>query len=223
VSYCSGEGCTYPSHLATTVNQVTEIPEATLTVPVAPPESSNAIIKAEKPKPRQNFSQWFFPSKQEKAPKSTHVVVEKNDGTKETLPISEYKKAMRLFFTVRRDVVPYCNHKIDLNSPPKNNCHACWFAWFNNHGELVKELDKAFQEHGGEIIEMTRGRKFLVNFLKFMGTLAKWKAEAEAAGQTQVDSAVGEQVNNVESTGRTEGSGEIANAGTETTGNAEAA
>jgi len=97
--------------------------------------------------------------------------------------LTQWKKFKRLYFTVRNPVVVYCGHKIDPQREPKNNCESCWFAFFNNNAEVVKTADELFREHGPSAIEQVRGKKFMRNFLRFMGTLAKWQTEAQAGNR----------------------------------------
>jgi hypothetical protein len=140
-------------------------------------KSAEAAL-AEPKKKRGCFSQWYFPAKEKKPPKPKSVSFVNDKGEKEELSLREYKNALRQFFTVRRSTVVECKHKIDLDSPPKNNCQVCWFAWFNQHGELVTALDEAFNE-SPEILDRIWGTKVRKNFTRFMSTLAAWKAEQE--------------------------------------------
>jgi hypothetical protein len=97
---------------------------------------------------------------------------------------SEYKAAMRREFTVRHIRLPICGHKFvptDEYGPRHRNCQSCWFAFFQVHGVLTQEIEKAYQEHGPDIIRQTRGPKFLKMFLTFLGTIAQWKKASEEA------------------------------------------
>lgn len=117
------------------------------------------------------------------------VAEEAGTGDKK-LSRKEWKNLLRLYFTVRRAVVQQCGHKIDAqgSAGPRNNCEACWFAYFNNNGEMVQTVDEMIQKHGSETVVRMRGLKFLKNFRKFMSTVARFKAQveadAEAATQT---------------------------------------
>ena len=93
---------------------------------------------------------------------------------------AELKQLRRMYFTVRHDRVEECGHRFDRLNEPRTNCHYCWWAWFNSHGELVQTVDKAFQEQGAAFVIKLRGRKFLKGFLMYMSTLAKFQQEAEA-------------------------------------------
>jgi len=110
---------------------------------------------------------------------------------------AELKQLRRMYFTVRHDRVEECGHRFDRLNEPRTNCHYCWWAWFNSHGELVQTVDKAFQEQGAAFVIKLRGRKFLKGFLMYMSTLAKFQQEAEAmkeitnGQQGEVDSVSG--------------------------------
>lgn len=110
----------------------------------------------------------------------TVVVDSVAPGTEKKLSLKEYKNLMRQYFTVRRPIVQGCGHKIDVDDldGPGNNCESCWFAFFNNHGELVKTVAEMIQKHGSETVVRMRGVKFLKMFRSFMSTLAAWKARS---------------------------------------------
>lgn len=103
--------------------------------------------------------------------------------------LSEIKKLRKQFWTVQREVVAMCGHKIVHETPPKNNCEVCWFAWFQNHGELVQELDKCFteEEYGDQILTSIWGSKFVKNFLAFMSTVANWKNDIQQEGNVHTN------------------------------------
>lgn len=96
---------------------------------------------------------------------------------------AEYKEYMRKHVTRNYTKLPMCGHKFVPNAeePRHRNCGSCWFTFFQVHGELTQEVEKAYQEHGPGIIRQTRGPKFLKKFLVFMGTLAQWKKATEEA------------------------------------------
>lgn len=102
------------------------------------------------------------------------------DATEKKLSLKEYKNLMRQYFTVRRPIVQGCGHKIDVDDRdgPRNNCESCWFAFFNNHGEMVQTVDEMIQKHGSETVVRMRGVKFLKMFRSFMSTLVAWKARS---------------------------------------------
>lgn len=92
-----------------------------------------------------------------------------------------WKQMMRMHFTVRRATVKSCGHKINIESDPRNNCDECWFAYFNNNGQMTKIADECFTEAGRDVLERSRGKKFVKYFLKFMSTIARFQREAAAA------------------------------------------
>ena len=110
------------------------------------------------------------------------------------LTLKQFKQLLAKYFTVRRARLEECGHKYVHTNPPRNNCEYCWFVFFNQHGEMVQQLNDAFQEgkkfnpaHPEVFIVNTMGIKFAKNFLKFMSTLANLqKAQMEAAKQEAV-------------------------------------
>jgi hypothetical protein len=105
------------------------------------------------------------------------------DGTIEALTKAEYKAGMRSQFTIRHRPLP-CGHKLAAGQPPRHrNCEACWFTFFQVHGELTKAVEEAYNsqgtEVGRELVKQLRGSKFLSNFLKFMSTVAALKSQME--------------------------------------------
>jgi hypothetical protein len=96
--------------------------------------------------------------------------------------LSGYKKIMRRFWTVQHKVVQACQHKF-TGQEPRTNCQFCWFAYFNENGDFTKSLDELWRSPGGENTMVSlRGRKFVKMFLRFMSTVANWKADEEAKG-----------------------------------------
>lgn len=91
-----------------------------------------------------------------------------------------WKQMMRMHFTVRRATVKTCGHKINIESDPRNNCPECWFAYFNNNGQMTKIADECFTEAGRDVLERSRGKKFVKYFLMFMSTIARFQREAAA-------------------------------------------
>jgi hypothetical protein len=78
--------------------------------------------------------------------------------------------------TVHNPRAQGCHHKLDLKSQPKHrNCEHCWWAWFQNNGEMVKTADEVFQNGHPELIVQLQGEVFYKNFLKFMSTVARLK------------------------------------------------
>ena len=94
------------------------------------------------------------------------------------MTLKEWKQIMRLYFTVRRDQVKACGHKLDIVSGPRTNCEYCWFAYFNNNASMVQTADECFQKEGKQTLVAIRGTKFVKMFLRFMGTIARLRAEA---------------------------------------------
>lgn len=127
------------------------------------------------------------------------------NGEKIAITRGEYKDAMRKQFTVRRPSVPACGHRFAHSSEPRHsNCESCWFAFFQVHGELTQACDEVFKKFGEAGLRQLRGPKFTKNYLRFMSTLAQWKAAADAA------EAASKEANGTERTGGTGiGSGEV--------------
>jgi len=84
-------------------------------------------------------------------------------------------------FTHKHQTVPMCGHKfIAQREPRHSNCEACWFAFFNVHGEFTQAVEDAHAKGGDDMIIALKGRKFLQRFLRFMGSVAKLKMALEA-------------------------------------------
>lgn len=105
-------------------------------------------------------------------------VIDTPTGPK-SLTHKEYKDYMRVVWTQRKGVVPFCGHKLGFEDTPRTNCESCWFAYFNTHGEATKVIAEMYEKHGGETLKAMRGLKFLKMFRKFMATLARFKDEQE--------------------------------------------
>lgn len=106
------------------------------------------------------------------------------DGTIIPITKSEYKKGILKEFTVKHKPLP-CGHKLVAGQPPRHrNCQACWFTFFQVHGELTQAVDEAYNANGTEVgkalITQLRGVKFLKQFLRFMSTVALYKEQMEA-------------------------------------------
>ena len=92
----------------------------------------------------------------------------------------DVKKLHKLYTTCRHPVVLACKHRLDLHVQPRHrNCEHCWFAFFNQHGELVQQLDEMHTEGNDSVIVALQGVKFLHRWRQFMSTIAKWKEENE--------------------------------------------
>ena len=86
---------------------------------------------------------------------------------------------------LRYQRVPMCGHKfIPGHEPRHRNCEACWFTFFQVHGELTQSCDQVFAELGEPALRQLRPGKFVKNFLKFMSTLAQWQEAAKAVKET---------------------------------------
>ena len=73
-----------------------------------------------------------------------------------------------------------CGHRLDLSRRPRHvNCESCLFAWFNNHGEIVQQLDEMHNNGNDAMIIELQGKKFFNQWLKFMATIAQWQLEQE--------------------------------------------
>ena len=92
---------------------------------------------------------------------------------KKPLTFSEYKTAMRTFFTQRNQEVVACKHKLPNESIPKTNCQGCWWAFFYTSQPLVETSDLCFRQEGEAVLIAFQGKKFVKFFKMFMSTLAK--------------------------------------------------
>lgn len=103
-----------------------------------------------------------------------------------------WKQMMRMHFTVRRGTSPSCGHKLSsinvpnekgentlfITSDPRKNCDSCWFTYFNTNGDMTNIADECFREAGRDVLERSRGKRFVKYFLRFMSTLARFQREA---------------------------------------------
>jgi hypothetical protein len=101
------------------------------------------------------------------------------DDKKPPLTQTEIRKLRRQFITVVHPRVAACGHKHVADKQPRHrNCPHCWFAWFQNHGELVQTTDELHSTEGGiAMILQLQGAKFLRRFRQFMSTIAHFKAQ----------------------------------------------
>jgi hypothetical protein len=98
--------------------------------------------------------------------------------------------------TCHLPVVKACGHRLDLHVQPSHrNCEDCWFAFFNTHGELCRQLDEMHMSEGGDsaIIQL-QGVKFLHRWRQFMSTIARWKFE-QAAEQMKKNNTAPQETN----------------------------
>lgn len=92
----------------------------------------------------------------------------------------EIKKLRKQYITVQHPRVIGCKHRLDLSRQPRHrNCQTCWFAWFNNHGEVVQQLDEMHTAGGDTLIVQLQGKKFLHRWRQFMATVAQWQKVGE--------------------------------------------
>lgn len=118
---------------------------------------------------------------------TANLLARESENPPKVLTRSEYKAAMRTFFTQRHATVTPCGHKFHPTAEPKNNCQYCWFCYYNEHGEVTQTAEECFQKEGADFLIKLRGKKFFKNFLKFMATLAQYQAikEKEQNGNKQ--------------------------------------
>ena len=103
-----------------------------------------------------------------------------------------WKQMMRIHFTIRRGTAPGCGHKLSsinvpnekgentifITSDPRKNCDSCWFTYFNTNGQMTNIADECFREAGRDVLERSRGKRFVRYFLRFMSTIARFQREA---------------------------------------------
>lgn len=97
--------------------------------------------------------------------------------------LTEYDKRRlrKMYVTVKLPRVNPCGHRLDLSTQPRmRNCQPCWFAWFQNHGEVVQQLDEMHTEGLDHVIVALQGKKFYHRWRQFMATIAQWKAYQES-------------------------------------------
>jgi hypothetical protein len=133
-------------------------------------------------------------AEQELADKEYEIIEAPEDGSeipavldpKQELTESEIRKLRKQYVTVQHPKVLVCKHTLDLSRQPKHrNCQHCWWAWLNNHGEIVQQLDEMHTSGQDALIIQLQGEKFFKRFLQFMSTVANFKLEAEAQGSIQ--------------------------------------
>jgi hypothetical protein len=110
-----------------------------------------------------------------------------------------WKEMMRIHFTVRRGTAPGCGHKLSsinvpnekgentlfITSDPRKNCDSCWFTYFNTNGQMTNIADECFREAGRDVLERSRGKRFVRYFLRFMSTIARFQREQEQNANIQ--------------------------------------
>ena len=112
-----------------------------------------------------------------------------------------WKQMMRIHFTVRRGLAQPCGHKLAtimvpdekgkstvfITSDPRKNCESCWFTYFNTNGQMTQIADDCFQNAGRDVLERSRGKKFVRYFLRFMSTIARFQKESQDAVQRNTE------------------------------------
>ena len=73
-----------------------------------------------------------------------------------------------------------CNHRFDPEREPRTGCEFCWFSFFNNHADLIKQADECFNEMGKDVLERIRGKRFVKMFCRFMSTVSKFMEQQKA-------------------------------------------
>jgi len=109
-----------------------------------------------------------------------HIVVDSIPLERERPPLSigEIKKLRKQYVTVQHPRVIACQHELNLNAQPTHrNCESCWFAWFQNHGEIVQQLDEMHTSGNDAAIIQLQGKKFYRRWRQFMSTIAQWKQQ----------------------------------------------
>jgi hypothetical protein len=110
----------------------------------------------------------------------------------EQLTKTQIKQLLRVHFTVRRGKAQPCGHKLSsinipnekgeatvfITSDPRKNCDSCWFTYFNTNGQMTQIADECFREAGRDVLERSRGKRFVKYFLRFMSTIARFQREA---------------------------------------------
>lgn len=139
-----------------------------------------------------------------------YYLTRKKDGFIKGISRKEYGEIRRQQITRVCQKVPMCGHKFVPGAQPRHrNCEACWFAFFNVHGELTQSIEELYAKHGKQPVVTLLGPKVLKNFLKFMSTVAAFKASQEARAKATKDAYVAPVEENHGSTSTvTEGSGE---------------
>jgi hypothetical protein len=95
---------------------------------------------------------------------------------------ADMRKLRKQYVTIQLPKVIACKHRLDLSRQPRHrNCEHCWWAWFNNHGEIVQQLDEMHTSGQDDVIIQLQGSKFFKRWLQFMSTVANFKLQQEAA------------------------------------------
>ncbi len=104
----------------------------------------------------------------------------------------ELKKLRKQYVTIQHPRVVACQHRLNLSKQPRQrNCESCWFAWLQNHGELVQQLDEMHTSGNDFLIVQLQGKKFFKRWTQFMSTIAQW--QKDQAAQEISDREINEQ------------------------------
>jgi hypothetical protein len=112
-----------------------------------------------------------------------------------------WKQMMRTYFTIRRGKAQPCGHKLSsinvpnekgeatvfITSDPRKNCDSCWWTYFNTNGQMTQIADECFREAGRDVLERSRGKRFVKYFLRFMSTIARFQKESQDAVQRNTE------------------------------------
>lgn len=116
-----------------------------------------------------------------------------------------WKQMMRIHFTIRRGKAQPCGHKLSsinvpnekgensifITSDPRKNCDSCWFTYFNTNGQMTNIADECFREAGRDVLERSRGSRFVKYFLRFMSTVARFQREASERAEANGTQTIG--------------------------------
>lgn len=131
----------------------------------------------------------FTPAEESLMDKEYEIVDSSGNPVLDELPQKEalnllspetLSKLRKQYVTVKLPVVKACMHRLDISRQPRHkNCEHCWFAFFSSHKNVVDQIHEMFTNGLAQTIVDLQGYKYLSNYLKFMATLAKWRAEQE--------------------------------------------
>lgn len=133
------------------------------------------------------------PTEEIQADKEYEVIEVPEDGSeipavldpKQELTEYDMRKLRKQYVTIQHPRVVACLHKLDLHLQPRHrNCEHCWWAWFNNHGEIVQQLDEMHTSGQDAVIIQLQGSKFYKRWLQFMSTVANFKLQAEQSQES---------------------------------------
>jgi hypothetical protein len=151
------------------------------------------VLSKEVPEPVTQLSEVGKEEIQAEAAKSL-ATAEHDPIVPKQMTRQVWKQMMRIHFTVRRGLAQPCGHKLStimvpddkgkqsvfITSDPRKNCESCWFTYFNTNGQMTQIADDCFQNAGRDVLERSRGKRFVKYFLMFMSTVARFQREAAA-------------------------------------------